>query len=375
MENKAAHIETGGGLASTSLSWSSLKGDFDSVFALSTDLLLHPAFKEDKLDLAKQQIATGISRRNDGAEAIASREVGLLAYGKSSPYARQTEYATIAAVTIADLQAWHDKTVIPNGMIVAISGDFDSAQMEAKLRAAFSGMKRGTPLAPIKAEFPGPKPGVFFVEKDDVNQSSVNVFGLGTERNNPDLYALAVMNEVFSGGFGSRVVQEVRTRLGLAYSVGGSYGAAYDHPGLFVVGVGTKSESTVPATKAVLDEISKLKTQPPSAEELKSAKDQVLNSFVFNYDSPDKILNEQVTLAFYGYPLDFLEKYRDGVEKVSAADVARVANKYIDVSKLAIIVVGNEPQIKPQLSSLGAVTPVDVAIPPPPGGSAAPQAQ
>ena len=371
MENKAARIETNGGLASTSLSWSSLKGDFDSVFALATDLLLHPAFKEDKLDLAKQQIATGISRRNDSAEGIAGREVAQLAYGKNSPYGRQTEYATIGAVTIADLQAWHQKTVIPNGMIVAISGDFDSAAMETKLRAALSGLKRGAPVAPVKADFPGPKPGVFFVEKNDVNQSSVNVFGMGTERNNPDLYALAVMNEVFSGGFGSRVVQDVRTKLGLAYSVGGTYGAAYDHPGLFVVGVGTKSESTVPATKAVLDEISKLKTQPPSAEELKSAKDQVLQSFIFNYDSPVKILSEQVTLAFYGYPLDFLEKYREGVEKVSAADVARVANKYIDVSKLAIIVVGNEQQIKPELSALGAVTPVDVTIPPPPGGSPA----
>ena len=137
-----------------------------------------------------------------------------------------------------------------------------------------------------------------------------------------------------------------------------------------MVGVGTKSESTVPATKAVLDQISKLKSQPPTPDELKSAKDQVLNSFVFNYDSPDKILNEQVTLAFYGYPLDFLEKYRTGVEKVSAADVSRVANKYVDVSKLAIIVVGNQQQIKPQLSDLGAITPVDVTIPPPPGGAA-----
>ena len=130
----------------------------------------------------------------------------------------------------------------------------------------------------------------------------------------------------------------------------------------------------MPATKAVLDEINKLKTQPPSPEELNSAKDQVLNSFIFNYDSPDKILSEQVALAFYGYPLDYLEKYRAGVEKVSAADVTRVAMKYIDVSKLAIIVVGNEQQIKPQLNGLGAVTPVDITIPPPPGGNAA-QAQ
>ena len=367
MENKAARIETSGGLASTSLSWSSLKGDFDGVFAIALDLLERPAFKEEKLDLAKQQIATGISRRNDDAESIASRQVSQLAYGKDSPYARQTEYATIGAVTLTDLKAWHDRTVIPNGMIVSISGDFNSAQMEAKLRSAFGAMKRGTLLSPVRTQFSGPRPGVYFVEKSDVNQSSVDVFGLGTERRNPDLYALAVMNEIFSGGFGSRLTQEVRTRLGLAYSVGGSYGAAYDHPGLFVVGVGTKSESTVPATKAVLDEIGKLKTVPPTASELRKAKDQVLNSFIFNYDSSDKILSEQVVLAFYGYPSDFLERYRDGIERVTATDVSRVANKYVDVSKLAIVVVGNEGQIKPQLTGLGSVTPVDITIPPPPG--------
>ena len=371
MENEAAHIETSGGLASTSLSWSSLKDDFDNVFAASLELLLHPAFQEQKLDLAKQQLATGIARRNDDAEGIAGREVAQIAYGKQSPYAREVEYATIDAVKLDDLKSWHDRTVVPDGMIVAVSGDFDSTQMEAKLRAAFTGLKRGTPIPTLKTDFPGPRPGVYFVDKTDIDQSNVEVFGLGTERNNPDLYALAVMNEIFSGGFGSRVVQEVRTKLGLAYSVGGSYGAAYDHPGLFAVGVGTKSESTVPATQAVLGEIGKLKSVPPTPEELRSAKDQVLNSFIFHYDSPDKILNEQVTLAFYGYPLDFLEKYRAGIEKVTAADVSRVANKYIDVAKMAIVVVGNEQQIKPPLSALGTVTPVDITIPPPPGGTPA----
>ena len=110
------------------------------------------------------------------------------------------------------------------------------------------------------------------------------------------------MNEIFSGGFGSRVVQDVRTKLGLAYDVGGSFGASYDHPGIFYVIAGTKSASTVAATQALLDEIGTLKTEPPTPAELSKAKDQVLNSFIFHYDSPEKTLNEQVTLAFYGYP-------------------------------------------------------------------------
>ena len=110
------------------------------------------------------------------------------------------------------------------------------------------------------------------------------------------------------------------------------------------------------ATKAVLDEIGRLKTEPPTPDELRKAKDQVLNSFIFNYDTREKTLNEQVSLAFYGYPPDFLEKYKDGIEKVTAADVTRVANKYIDASKLAILVVGNKSEIKPPLSTSARYT-------------------
>jgi zinc protease len=121
----------------------------------------------------------------------------------------------------------------------------------------------------------------------------------------------------------------------------------------------------VAATQAMLAEIERLKSAPPTPSELRKAKDQVLNSFIFHYDSPDKTLSEQVTLAFYGYPPDTLEKYKTGIEKVTAADVTRVANKYIDASKLATIVVGNETEIKPPLSTLGKVTNVDITIPPP----------
>ena len=370
LEAKAASVETSGGGASTTLTWSSLKGDFDQVFAASVDLLLHPAFKAEKLELAKHQAETGISRRNDDASGIATREAIKIAYGADSPFARQMEYATVDSVSLGDLKAWHDRTVLPNNMIVAVSGDFDGAVMEKKLRAAFEPLQRGAAFKEAKFTFTDPKAGVNFVEKSDVNQSNVLIVGLGTERSNPDYYALSVMNEVFSGGFGSRVVQNVRTKLGLAYSVSGSFGASYDHPGIFYVEAATKSVTTVAATEALLAEIGRLKTEPPTASELSKAKDQVLNSFIFHYDSPDKTLNEQVTLAFYGYPTDTLEKFKAGIEKVTSADVARVANKYVDVSKLAIVVVGNETEIKPKLTELGKVRNVDIAIPPPAGKAA-----
>lgn len=367
---KAADVETGGGLATTSVRWSSFKQDFDQVFGIATDVLLHPDFKADKLALGKQQLAAGIARRNDDASGIAGREATRAVYGKDSPYSRQVEYATIAAVTLEDLVAWHKTSVVPSAMIVAVSGDFDSSAMETKLRKAFDSLPAGEGIKTKPATFTDPKHLVYFVDKPDVNQSNVYIVGLGTQRDNPDFYALTVMNEVFSGGFSSRLVQDVRTKLGLAYSVGGGYGAAYDHPGTFTVSAATKSSSTVAATNALLDEIELLKTKPPTEAELRSAKDQVLNSFVFNYDSREKTLNEQVALALYGYPPDFLERYKSAVEKVSSADVTRVAKKYIDVSKLAIVVVGNQSEFGTPLDKLGPVTNLDISIPPPPGPSA-----
>ena len=368
---KAASVETGGAQASTYVSWNSFATDFDPVFATAMDLLLHPAFQQSKLDLAKRSELTSILRRNDDASAIASREAIQIAYGPTNPYGRIAEIATISAVTLDDLKAWHQRTVVGANLIVGLIGDFKIPEMEERLRAAFSPIPQGTQFPAPKIEFNEPKAGIYFANKGDVDQSNVYMVGLGTEERNPDFYALSVMNEVFSGGFGSRVVQNVRTKLGLAYSVGGAFSASYDHPGIFYVQAATKSESTVAATQAMLAEIERLKTDPPTPAELSKAKDQLLNSFIFHYDSPDKTLSEQVTLAFYGYPADTLEKYKSGIEKVTSADVSRVANKYIDTSRLAIITVGNEAEIKPALSTLGTVTNVDITIPPPPHGKPA----
>lgn len=370
---KAASIETDDGEESTSLTWSSFSKDFDQVFGMAADLLLHPQFSEDKLVLAKRQEDTGIIRRNDDPGQIAEREAEMLAYGKDNPYARVPEFATVHAVTLDDLNAWHTRTVAPSNMILGVSGDFNTAQMEAKLRAVFGALPRGTKFVSAPVTFSGPTPGVYLAQKSDVNQSNVWIVGLGTKRNNPDYYALSVMNTIFSGGFGSRLFQSVRTRLGLAYAVFGAYGASYDHPGMFYVAAGTKSDSTVAATNAMMSQIRDLRSKPPTATELHNAKDQLLNSWVFHFDSPVKILRQQATLAFYGYPADYIEKYRAGIEKVTAADVSRVADKYVHPEKLAILVVGNPAQFGTPLSTVGPVKELDIAIPMPPemqpGGS------
>jgi zinc protease len=364
LEARAAYIETNGDDDSTAISWDSLKGDADQVFALAMDLLFHPRFSAEKLELAEQQEAAAIVRRNDDEGEIAGREAAKLAYGVNSPYTRQPELATIGAVTVADLEAWHDRT-LKGRLIVSISGDFDPAIMEAKLRAAFESLPPVTPEPPRHDRFAGPTPGVYFIDKEDVNQSSVEIVGLGTDRHNPDVPALVVLDEILGGGFGSRLFQRVRTELGLAYDVGGGFGLEYDHPGTFEVELTTKSISTVDATKAAEAEIAGLISTPFTQAELDRAKDDILNSFLFRYDTPDKVLEERERLEFYSYPADYLETYRAALEKVTLADVTAAAEKYIHPEKLAVLVVGNAPEIKPGLDTLGQgpVKPIDIAIP------------
>jgi zinc protease len=366
LEAKAAHIETGGDVDSTALSWDSLKGDADQVYGLAIDLLLHPKFSAEKLQLAQQQDATGIVRRNDEEGEIAGREAAKLVYGKDSPYTRQEELATIGAVTIADLNAWHDRS-LKGKLIVSVSGDFDPAAMETKLRATFEPLPKVSPLPAHHETFHDPEQAVYFIDKEDVNQSNVEIMGLGTERRNPDVPALAVMNEILGGGFGSRLFQKVRTELGLAYAVSGGLGFDYDHPGMFRVMVMTKSASTVEATKAALGEIAGVNEKPFTEAELKRAKDDILNSFLFRYDTREKVLAESVRLEFYGYPANYLETYKAAIEKVNLADVSAVAKKYVHPDKLAVLVVGNGPEIKPGLDELkmGTIHPIDITIPQP----------
>jgi zinc protease len=368
LEVRAAKVETGGSADSTTISLSCLKADFDDVFKAFNDLLRTPEFRSEKLDLAQKEAFDSISRRNDEAGGIASREALKLAYGASNPYAREPEYATIAAITRQDLLDWHKRYVQPNNIIFGIVGDFDSAAMEAKLRQAFGSWPKGTAWKKPEIKFQPAVPGYYQVTKNDVNQSIIRMVALGITRDNPDYFAVEVLNEAFGGGFSSRLFRNIRTELGLAYNVGGSVGARFDHPGVLQLSMGTKSATTVQSIQALYAQIDDLKAHPIGQDEIKRAKDSILNSFVFNLDSPEKLLREQMSYAFYGYPADFLERYRSGIEKVETADVARVAAKYLHKDQLAVLVVGNPVEFDKPLSSLGSVKEIDISIPPPPGG-------
>jgi zinc protease len=367
LEVRAAKVETGGGGDSTTISLSCLKGDFDDVFKVFVDLLKNPEFRADKLDLAQKQAADSISRRNDEISGITARESVKLAYGADNPYAREPEYSTITAITRQDLLDWHKTYIHPNHMILGVSGDFDAAVMEAKLRAAFESWPKGAELPKTDVQYHPAKPGYYLIPKEDVNQSSIRMVAMGTTRNNPDYYAIAVFNEAFGGGFSSRLFNDIRTKRGLAYNVGGGIGTNFGHPGILQFVMSTKSQSTIESVQALDEDLDNLTKKPIDDEEIKHAKDAILNAFIFRLDSPDKVLDERVTYEFYGYPADWLDKFPAEIQKVTAADVNRVAAKYVHRDQLAVLVVGNTKEFDKPLSSLGAVKEIDITIPPPPG--------
>jgi len=367
LERMAASVETSIGLNSGSASVSVLKEDIDKGLAVLADVLMNPAFREDKILLAKMQAKSMIARRNDNVREIAGREFDKLIYGPDSVYARQEEYATIDNITRDDLIAFHKRFFAPNNIMLAVCGDFNTDEMIKKIDGAFRDWRKtdlNIPDTPqIDYKF---RKTVNQIRKEDVNQSNIYLGHVGGLMSDPDYFALVVMNRILGGGFTGRLFKNVRSREGLAYSVFGSYSANYDYPGEFYVGCMTKSESTVYAIRAMLREVEKIRESEVTDEELALAKESFLNSFVFNFDTKGEIVGRRMLYEYFGYPADFLQKTKENVEKVTKADVLRVAQKHLKPDTVQILVVGRPENFDQPLSTFGEVNEIDITIPPPP---------
>jgi predicted Zn-dependent peptidase len=367
LENIAASIESSIGESYGSVSFSTLKDRTDEVLASFHDVLTSPGFREDKLELFKTQARSSIARRNDDAHGISEREFAGLVYGKKTPYGWDDEYATIDAIKRDDVVRFYTRYYFPANVILAVQGDFSAPEMKAKLEKLFGSWN--VQQAPVPA-FPPvdtkvAQPGIHLAVKTDVTQTNVVIGHLGGVLKDKDYPALEVMSDILGGGFQSRLFENVRTRLGLAYDVSASWGADYDHPGLFEITSSTKSASTVDTLKAISAQVDKIRSEKVTAEELQSAKDTVLNGFIFHFDTPAKTLNRILTYRYYGYPDDFIFQYQKAIQQVTRADVLRVAKQYLDPAKFVIVAVGNPKDFGKPLDSLGKVSDIDLTIPAP----------
>ncbi|HEX9942492.1 MAG TPA: pitrilysin family protein [Thermoanaerobaculia bacterium] len=370
LESRAASVEVSAEEGSTRAVLSSLKADFPEVLRVFADVLRRPAFDAGKLEVARTQAVAEVSRRNDDPFRIVFREFPKLVYGADSPYARTETFATLKDIQREALVAWHREAFQPDRIVLGLVGDFKKDEALALVRGAFGDWPRGPAWKPAEAAFrKQPSPGVFYVEKSDVTQSYIAMGHLGVVRNDPDFYALEVLNQILSGSFASRLPGNVRVKKGLAYAVFGSVDSEWDHPGLAMLFVSTKTETTGAGIDALLEEARNLKTVPPTAEEVANAKQSLLNSFVFNFDSSRKVLGRQLALEYYGYPLDWLSRYRAGVEAVTVEQV-RQAARHLRPEEFAVLVVGPSQGMDKPLDTFGKVTPVDISLPEPPGPSA-----
>lgn len=367
LEQRAASVEMGVSKTSGQASFNALSEDLELVFNLFVDTLRNPQFPQDKIGLAKTQRKGSIARRNDDPGDISSREFKKLIYGAESPYARTQEYSTLANINRDALLGFYQQYFQPNRIILGIVGDFNPKSMRAMIQTQLGDWPTGPEVPP--AEIPKAvemeKGGVFLVDQPHLNQSTVQMGHLGIRLDNPDVFALYVINEALNS-FGGRLFDEVRSRRGLAYSVYGLTRPQYDYPGLFIAGGQTRAATTVPFVEAVQSELEKMRTGLLTPEELSRAQDSILNSFVFNFAQPAQVLSRLMRYDYFGYPDDFIFRYQRAVKNMTAQTVQQVARTHLRPDDMVTLVVGNAAAIQPSLETLATpVTPVDITIAPP----------
>jgi zinc protease len=366
LEDLAASVESGMDETSASVSFSALKESAPQVLETFKDVLTSPEFRQDKIDLELAQLRSAIARRNDDAQSIPDRELLSILYGRNTPYGWEVEYADLNRIKREDLIRFYQRYYFPKNIMLAVYGDFTAAEMKDRLEKIFGSWTADQPAVP---EFPAvtakAAPGIYLAEKTDVTQTFFSIGELGGTLRDKDYAALEVAADILGQGFTSRLMSQIRTKLGYAYEIGAQWAANYNHPGTFRIEGSTKSASTTETIEAIRTEVAKMRASEVSDRELAEAKESVLNSFVFFFDSPAKTLNRVMRYEYFGYPKDFLFEYRTAIDSVTKADVLRAAKEHFQPELLTIVAVGNPAEFGKPLTALGKVTPIDLTIPEP----------
>ena len=354
LEERAAVLETSPGVAIASLSFRSFSPDFPFVLDRLSELLQQPAFPSDRLEQLRDRTLAALARQNDRPEAIAGRELPKLIYGADDPVARSLTVPQVNQVQRTDLVAFHQRYYQPDRMWLGIVGDFEAPALCQSLQSRWRNWQPNQPVSTSlpPTDFPEPETALYIVDRPQLNQSTVQMASLGGQLSDPDYPALTILNELLNGLSG-RLSNRIRSRLGLAYSVYGSGQPNFERSGLFVAGGQTAAETTAMFIQALRVELDQVRSQPLSQDELNQIRDRLLNAFVFNFQSPDQTLGRLLQTEFFNYPADFLQRYREALLKVTPADVQAVAQRWIDLDRMPILIVGDRRSLEPQLQAIG----------------------
>lgn len=320
------------------------------------DVLQNPTFDDSRLDLAKRQATRALQASNDSPAPILRREFARLLYTEAHPAGRTPTIARIGQISRDDLVRFHQKFFHPNKIMLGLTGDFNKAEMLAQIKELFGEWpKADVQLPPLPKVNPQPKPGVYFVQKN-ISQANFWMGHWGTNRDNPDRFAIDLMNDILGGSdLNSRVGERVRNDEGLAYSVGTSYTTSLRDINFFLAAAQTRTESTVKAIQSILDEINKMRTGTISKNEFETAKEMFLYSYLFQFTEPSESMRELMHVEYEGLPSDYLQKEFEGYKAVTSEDIERVARQYLHPDQLTIFIVGDFAKFANDAAALGPV--------------------
>ncbi len=353
LDRVGAEISTSISRDSGRVSGYSLKEHFSEIFSIFSQILQEPLFCQEKIHLNKVQKMARIARRNDHPRRIAEREFRRLIYGKNHPYSRIIEVETIEGINREDIVEFYQNNIGPDGMVLAVWGDFDLEKMANKVKSEFADWPRKKISELSVFEVAGKEAGeVRFFPQDHLTQSQIILGHLGITRDDPDYFTCLVLNRVLGQGWNSRFMRHLRQEKALAYSVWAGHQANFAYPGLFVAQAETGIERTQEAIDSMKQEIKRIREEKVSQEELEAAKKSVLNSSLFLFDTSDKIMRRLVRYEYYGYPQHYIEKLLKGVEAVTADDLLEAAGRHLRPEELSLFVVTTSEEIKALKASL-----------------------
>ncbi|MBI2816060.1 MAG: insulinase family protein [Acidobacteria bacterium] len=328
--------------------------DADEGLSILAKVLREPQFEESRLELAKRQAIFSLRSSNDTPGPMLRREFARLMYTAAHPAGRTPTVERIGEIKREDLIRFYQKYFHPNEIMIGLTGDFKKPEMLDKVKKFFGDWpKAEVTLPPLPQANAQPKPGVYYIPKP-VPQSSIRIGHWGTNRNNPDRFAIDLMNNILGGSdFSSRITQRVRNDEGLAYDAGTAFPTSQRDTSFFIAVAQTKTESTVKAIDSMIDEIRKMTTGRISRNEFQTAKEMFLYSYVFRYSEPSRALAALMRVEYDRLPADYLQKEFAGYEAVTTEDIERVGKKYLHPDQLTVFVVGDYAKFSTELARLG----------------------
>jgi len=355
-------VFAGSGWDATTVQLHTPTSQLDSALALFADVALRPAFPTTELERLRKTRLTSLLQVKDRAPEMANRAYAAIVYG-SAAYGRPLtgDEPSTNAIQQADVRRFYDTYFRPNNATLLVVGDVRPDDIERRVRALFgSWERRALPTTSYGQPAAAKGTTIFVVDKPGAAQSSFRIGGVGVPRSTEDYFPLMVMNTVLGGSFTSRLNNNLRETKG--YTYGASSGFAMRRaPGPFTASAEVVAAKTDSALIEFMKELRAIRDTVP-AEELEKAKRYLQLQLPGRFETTGGIAGQLSQLVTYDVPLSFYNSYTQNIAAVTQADVQRVARKYIDTDRLAIVIVGDRKSIEPILKAtgVGPVTIVDI---------------